>query len=207
MKAQEVLNKIKGIVGVELAEVPVVEMTESVKLAEMKLENGTVLEAEKFEKGESVFIVSDDERIALPVGEYVLEDSRLLVIEEEGLIADVREVSDEVPAKEEDMKEETVLAEGDDEADVADWAGMEKRIKQLEDAIADLKADKENKVEASEEVKEEIKEEVELSTETVETTETAEPIKHSPEVKEEGFKMDKKNYPNTLMNRIYAKLN
>ena len=62
MKAQEVLNKIKGIVGVELAEVPVVEMTESVKLAEMKLENGTVLEAEKFEKGESVFIVSDDER-------------------------------------------------------------------------------------------------------------------------------------------------
>ena len=197
MKAQEVLNKIKGIVGVELAE-------EKVNLAEMKLQNGTVLEAEKFEKGESVFIKSDDERIALPVGEYVLEDSRLLVIEEEGLIGDVREVSDDVPAKEEDMKEETVLAEGDDEADVADWAGMEKRIKQLEDAIADLKSSKENKVDASEEVKEEIKEEVELSTETVETTE---PIKHSPDVKEEGFKMDKKNYPNTLMSRIYSKLN
>ena len=197
MKAQEVLNKIKGIVGVELAE-------EKVNLAEMKLQNGTVLEAEKFEKGESVFIKSDDERIALPVGEYVLEDSRLLVVEEEGLIADVRDVSDDVPAKEEDMKEETELAEGDDEAAVYDWAGMEKRIKQLEDAIADLKASKENKMSASEEVKEEIKEEVELSTET---TETAEPIKHSPEVKEEGFKMDKKNYPNTLMNRIYAKLN
>ena len=197
MKAQEVLNKIKGIVGVELAE-------EKVNLAEMKLQNGTVLEAEKFEKGESVFIKSDDERIALPVGEYILEDSRLLVVEEEGIIADVRDVSDDVPAKEDDMKEETELAEGDDEAAVYDWAGMEKRIKQLEDAIADLKADKENKVDASEEVKEEIKEEVELSTETVETTE---PIKHSPEVKEEGFKMDKKNYPNTLMNRIYAKLN
>ena len=194
MKAQEVLNKIKGIVGVELAE-------EKVNLAEMKLQNGTVLEAEAFEKGESVFIVSDDERIALPVGEYVLEDSRLLVIEEEGLIGDVREVSDDVPAKEEDMKEETELAEGDDEADVADWAGMEKRIKNLEIAVSKLKEDK---VEASEEVKEEIKEEVELSTETVETTE---PIKHSPEVKEEGFKMDKKNYPNTLMNRIYSKLN
>ena len=197
MKAQEVLNKIKGIVGVELAE-------EKVNLAEMKLQNGTVLEAEAFEKGESVFIKSDDERIALPVGEYVLEDSRLLVVEEEGLIADVRDVSDDVPAKEEDMKEETELAEGDDEAAVYDWAGMEKRIKQLEDAIADLKADKEDKVEASEEVKEEIKEEVELSTETVETTE---PIKHSPEVKEDTFKMDKKNYPNTLMSRIYSKLN
>jgi hypothetical protein len=191
MKALEVLEKIKGIVGIELAE--------EVKLAEMKLENGTVLEAEAFEKGESVFIVSDEERIALPVGEYVLEDSRLLVIEEEGLIADIREVSDEVPAKEEEMAEETELMP-EDEADVADWKGMEMRIKQLEDAIADLKADKENKVDASEE----IKEEVELSTETVETPE---PIKHSPEVKEEGFKMDKKNYPNTLMNRIYSKLN
>ena len=73
------------------------------------------------------------------------------------------------------------------------------RIQNLEDAIADLKADKEEMS-----VEEPVKEEVELSTETVETPE---PIKHSPEVKEEGFKMDKKNYPNTLMNRIYSKLN
>ena len=51
MKAQEVLNKIKGIVGVELAE--------KVNLAEMKLQNGTVVEAEKFEKGEAIFIKSD----------------------------------------------------------------------------------------------------------------------------------------------------
>ena len=32
--------------------------------------------------------------------------------------------------------------EYDEEADVADWKGMEKRIKNLEDAIADLKKDK-----------------------------------------------------------------
>ena len=188
MKAQEVLNKIKGIVGVELAE-------EKVNLAEMKLQNGTVLEAEAFEKGESVFIVSDDERIALPVGEYVLENGMLLVVSEEGVIADVREVSDEVPAKEEaeeEVKEE--MAEEDDM--MRDMMG---RIQNLEDAIADLKADKEEMS-----VEEPVKEEVELSTETVETPE---PIKHSPEVKEEGFKMDKKNYPNTLMNRIYSKLN
>ena len=93
MKANEVLNKIKSIVGVELAE--------EVNLAEMKLQNGTVVEAEKFEKGEAVFIKSDDEKIALPVGEYILEDGKLLVVEEEGLIADMRDVSDDVPAKEE----------------------------------------------------------------------------------------------------------
>jgi hypothetical protein len=201
MKAQEVLNKIKGIVGVEL--------TEKVNLAEMKLQNGTVVEAEKFEKGEAIFIKSDDEKIALPVGEYVLEDGRLLVVEEEGLIADMRDVSDDVPAKEEeDMKEEDLAEEKEDmmpedEAAVYDWAGMEKRIKNLEDAIADLKKDK---VEAAkEEIIEEVKEE--LSTEVELSTETAEPIKHSPELKEEGFKINKSNYPKTLQARIYEKLN
>jgi hypothetical protein len=201
MKAQDVLNKIKGIVGVELAE--------KVNLAEMKLQNGTVVEAEKFEKGEAIFIKSDEEKIALPVGEYVLEDGRLLVVEEEGLIADMRDVSDDVPAKEEeDMKEEDLAEEKEDmmpedEAAVYDWAGMEKRIKNLEDAIADLKKDK---VEAAkEEIIEEVKEE--LSTEVELSTETTEPIKHSPELKEEGFKINKSNYPKTLQARIYEKLN
>ena len=196
MKAQEVLNKIKGIVGVELAE--------EVNLAEMKLQNGTVIEAEKFEKGEAVFIKSDDEKIALPVGEYILEDGRLLVVEEEGLIADMRDVSDDVPAKEEEMSEETNLMP-DDEAAVYDWAGMEKRIKNLEIAVAKLKEAKEggdDKVEAAkEEVKEELSTEVELSSETVE------PIKHSPEIEDQGFKFEKNNYPKTLQARIYEKLN
>lgn len=196
MKAQEVLNKIKGIVGVELAE--------EVNLAEMKLQNGTVIEAEKFEKGEAVFIKSDEEKIALPVGEYILEDGRLLVVEEEGLIADMRDVSDDVPAKEEEMSEETNLMP-DDEAAVYDWAGMEKRIKNLEIAVAKLKEAKEggdDKVEAAkEEVKEELSNEVELSSETVE------PIKHSPEVEDQGFKFEKNNYPKTLQARIYEKLN
>ena len=196
MKAQEVLNKIKGIVGVELAE--------EVNLAEMKLQNGTVIEAEKFEKGEAVFIKSDEEKIALPVGEYILEDGRLLVVEEEGLIADIRDVSDDVPAKEEEMSEETNLMP-DDEAAVYDWAGMEKRIKNLEIAVAKLKEAKEggdDKVEAAkEEVKEELSTEVELSSETVE------PIKHSPEVEDQGFKFEKNNYPKTLQARIYEKLN
>ncbi len=206
MKAQEVLNKIKGIVGVELAE--------KVNLAEMKLQNGTVVEAEKFEKGEAIFIKSDEEKIALPVGEYVLEDGRLLVVEEEGLIADMRDVSDDVPAKEEDMKEEDLAEEKEDmmpedEAAVYDWAGMEKRIKNLEIAVAKLKEAKEggdDKVEAAkEEIIEEVKEE--LSTEVELSTETAEPIKHSPELKEEGFKINKSNYPKTLQARIYEKLN
>jgi len=203
MKANDMLNKIKTIIGG-------IELTEEVKeiqLAEMKLQNGTEVEAEEFKEGEAIFIKSDDERIAMPVGEYVLEDGRLLVVEEEGVIADFRDVSDDVPAKEE-ASEEEVTEELAEEADVADWEGMEKRIKNLEDAIADLKADK---VEASkEEIKEEIKEDVELETvkEELSAVETVAPVKHNPEAKNESkFTLKKNNYPQTLQSRIYEKLN
>ena len=89
MKSKDTLNKIKTLLNIE------------VKLMEMKLENGTIVSAETFEKGSEIFIVTDDEKVAMPVGEYILEDGKLLVVEEEGIIADMREVSDEVPAKEE----------------------------------------------------------------------------------------------------------
>jgi len=219
MKANDMLNKIKTIIGG-------IELTEEVKevqLAEMKLQNGTVVEAEEFKKDEAIFIKSDDERIAMPVGEYVLEDGKLLVVEEEGIIADMRDVSDDVPAKEE-ASEEEVKEEMEEEADVADWKGMEKRIKNLEDAIADLKADK---VEASEETKEDIKEDIveevkeELTEEVKEeikedvneevelsAVETVAPVKHNPEAKNESkFTLKKNNYPKTLQSRIYEKLN
>ena len=53
--------------------------------------------------------------------EYNLEDGRLLVVEEEGMIADVREVSDQVPAKEEEETtedlEETIETEVPEEVE------------------------------------------------------------------------------------------
>ena len=96
------LNEIKTLLNIE------------VKLMEMKLENGTIVSAEAFEKDNEIFIVTDDEKVAMPVGEYILEDGRLLVVEEEGMIADMREVSDEAPAKEEveeteDLEEEETV--------------------------------------------------------------------------------------------------
>jgi hypothetical protein len=217
MKANDMLNKIKTIIGG-------IELTEEVKeiqLAEMKLQNGTVVEAEEFKKDEAIFIKSDDERIAMPVGEYVLEDGKLLVVEEEGIIADMRDVSDDVPAKEEaseeEVKEEMAEEELDEEAAVYDWEGMEKRIKNLEDAIADLKADKvdapkevEATAELSEEIKEEIKEDVDVETvkEELSAVETVAPVKHNPEAKNESkFTLKKNNYPKTLQSRIYEKLN
>jgi len=195
------LNEIKTLLNIE------------VKLMEMKLENGTIVSAEAFEKGNEIFIVTDDEKVAMPVGEYILEDGKLLVVEEEGMIADMREVSDEAPAKEEiteDLEEEEEKKEMEEEADVADWKGMEKRIQNLEDAIADLKKDKveaedekEEEVEMTEEVKEEIVEEVK------EELSAVKPIKHNPEAKapQKTKVQFGKGQFNTTLDRVLSKLN
>jgi len=205
MKSTEMLNQIKTLLNIE------------VKLEEQKLENGTRVEAESFEKGKEIFILTDDEKVAMPVGEYLLEDGRLIVVKEEGIIDDMRDVSDDVPQKEEESKDETEDLEEkeeemDEEADVQDWAGMEKRIKNLEDAIADLKSkvgekNMEEEVEMNEEevsrqpksrtVKEEFNEELkeELS------QPAAQPIKHNPEAgnaKKEHFRIAPNRKPSTM---------
>lgn len=204
-KSTEMLNQIKTLLSIE------------VKLEELKLENGTVLTAEAFEKGKEIFIKTDDEEVALPKGEYSLEDGKVLVIEEDGVIADLKEEVKEEVKEEEEITSD--LAEEEEEADVQDWAGMEKRIKNLEDAIADLKADKEDKmsekeeeVEMSEEVKEEVKEGVkeELSAVKVDLSEaSAKPIKHNPEAKTE--KIEQKVYAQgkfqTTLSRVMNRIN
>jgi hypothetical protein len=198
MKANEMLNEIKTLLNIE------------VKLEEMKLENGTIVSAESFEKGKELFIVTDDEKVAMPVGEYLLEDGRLVVVEEEGMIADVREVSDEVPAKEseegeeitEDLKEEEYEEESDMMRD------MMGRIQNLEDAIADLKGDKENKMD-EEEMSIDSKP---LKSRTVkeEFSEAAvKPIKHNPESgnKKRNQVQFAKGKFNTTLDRVLNKLN
>ena len=204
------LNQIKTLLNIE------------VKLEEMKLENGTIVSAESFEKGKEIFIVTDDEKVAMPVGEYLLENGNLVVVEEEGKIADVREVSDEVPAKEEEsddkeITEDLAVEEEKEEemADVADWEGMEKRIQNLEDAIADLKADKESKMqeeEMSEESSEEvIEEKVEMSKEVQEqlSEPASKPIKHNPEGESKQMKKVEfgKGRFTTTLDRVLNKLN
>ena len=132
--------------------------------AEVKLDDGRVIatEDEQFMIGSKVFAIGDDgEAEALSAGSYTMENGNKLTIGDSSEILDLGEEkeAEDVEASEEELSEEPKeeLAE-DDEADVEDWAGMEKRIKNLEDAVADLKADK---VEASAEVSEETEEDSE----------------------------------------------
>ena len=89
------LNKVKEVLGVEAQEV---------KLAEATLANGTIIEAEEFAEGKEVFIVTEDERVPLPIGDYELEDGQILIVSEEGIIASIgaaEEAPEEAPAEEE----------------------------------------------------------------------------------------------------------
>ena len=214
MKSNKVIEKIKDVLN----------LNEEVKLEQTKLENGTIIEADSFEEGKEVFIVSDDENVAMPVGEYILEDSRLLVVEEEGVIADVREVSDEVPSKEteegeeitEDLKEEDLKDNDEDyaeEADVADWKGMEIRIKNLEDAIANIKSEENLKeelsaIEAGNNLTVELSQEIPVEVQAELNQPSADPIVSNPETKQtlSQFKIGANRKANT-MDRVLQNFN
>ena len=95
MKAIDMLNQIKETLGIELSD-------QKVELARMTLENGTEIEAESFESGQQVFIVSDSEdSVPLPIGEYTLDSGEKLSVTEEGIIGEIKEAGSEEPAEEE----------------------------------------------------------------------------------------------------------
>jgi hypothetical protein len=129
--------------------------------AEMKLDDGRIIatEDEQFMIGSKVFAISDDgEASSLEAGSYTMENGNKMTIGDSSEILDLGEEkeAEDVEASEEELSEEVSEESKEEElaeeADVADWKGMEIRIKNLEDAVADLKADK---VEASAELSEE----------------------------------------------------
>jgi hypothetical protein len=112
MNLQDVFKKI------ELALTP-----EKVELATMVLADGAQLEAEVFEAGANVFLVDGEgEKVAVPVGEYKLEDNRILVIEEEGIIKEIKEaeMEESVEVEVEAAEEEAPAAE----MTIGDLVGM-----------------------------------------------------------------------------------
>ena len=137
----DIKEKILVALGLNKAE-------DEIKLAwQGKSDDGTIFvsTAEELESGVDFSVLTEDgTTILAPIGTYRLESGVSVRISEEGVVAEVIESeTEEKEEASEEVKEE--LAEEDDkdnydeEADVADWQGMEKRIKNLEDAVADLK--------------------------------------------------------------------
>ena len=152
-----VINQIKTLLGME------------VKLAQMALENGTIIEAEMFEAGASVFIVNEEDRIALPVGEYKLEDGMILIVAEEGIIAEIKEavVEEETPEAEVEVEVEQEMTEVKEPKRVIESVTKEMFFAEIDSLKKEIEALKL------------AKEDVILGEQTVELS--AEPLTHNPE--------------------------
>ena len=194
MKPSEMLNQVKTLLGME------------VKLEQMNLENGTVLEADAFEVGNEVFIVNEEDRIALPVGDYVLENGQILVVEEEGLIKEI---------KSENNEEEEIEVEAEEEKKEEMGYATKEELAEVKSMIEEIKAmlePKEEKEEMSEEVKQELSSDVvneipeEVKQELSEPA--AEPINTNAEVSktEVKFNIASKRKMSTL-DRVMSKIN
>ena len=220
MKATEVLKRIMT----ELSSVKEETVVE-VKFAQMNLENGTVLEAEAFEAGNEVFIVNEEDRIALPVGEYTLADGNMLYVMEEGIIGEIKSAEAEA---EEEVAEVAAEPVAELEAEVpgnpkkiveshttethfAEEVPMEEKIKAIvmpiiEEVKAELSAIREEMGYAKEKMSAVEAENKELKTE-LSAQSAAKPIKHNPEVAPKAEVKFATRKPQTAMNRVLSKLN
>jgi len=204
MKSNNVIEKIKDVLN----------LNEEVKLEQAKLDNGTVIEADSFESGVEVFIVTEDEKVALPIGEYILEDGKILVVAEEGLIAEIKD--DEA---EEETEEEEVEVEAAEEEEESLGYATKEELAEVKDMIEEIKAMLEPKEDLSEDLGNLLTEElakhekVELNEVPVEVQAelnepSAEPIVSNPEVKKAISKFSvSKNRKSTTIDRVMARLN
>ena len=164
MNEKTILNKVRTLLGLE------------VKLETMLLSDGvSMLEADVFEAGQPVFILTEDEqRIPVPVGEYELEDMRILVVIEEGVISEVREAAE----VEEEVVEETPAVEEEVEA-TTETATPKKTIESI------VKESFFSEIELLKKENEELK--AKLSAQTPEVAEEVAPVELSEEPKPISF--------------------
>ena len=206
MKATEVLKRIMT----ELSSVK--EETVEVKFEQMTLENGTVLEAEAFEAGNEVFIVNEEDRIAVPVGEYTMADGRILYVTEEGLIAEIK--TEEAEAEEEAVEVEVEASEETPEVveeTLAEEMPMEDKIKEIvmpmvEEIKAELSAIREEMGAYKEKMSAVEEENANLKTE-LSSQSAAKPIKHNPENAPKAEVKLASRRPQTSFDRVLAKMN
>lgn len=185
MKANNILNRI-------LAELSSIR---EVKFAQMTLENGAVLEAELFEAGNEVFVLSGEDRVAAPVGEHLLADGRILVITEEGVIAEIKEA----PAAEEVVEVEvpTELAEVEEAPAVV--AIIEKVLEEIAMMREEMKGMREEMGGYAK------KEEMAAVKAELSAAPAAKAIKHNPETKQ--VQKMSSNRPERAIDRVLARIN
>lgn len=182
-----VITEIKKLLGMEI------------KLEQMALDNGTIIEAELFEAGQAVFIVNGEDRVALPIGEYTLDNGMILVVEVEGEIKEIKEAIVEAPVEE-------AAPEVEVEVEAAQTATAKKVI---ESTVRESHFSKED-VDALKLEIESLKTEL-ASMKNVEVTEvvelSAQPLTHNPDAKPNVEKvLFSQNRTMTTFDRVMNKI-
>jgi hypothetical protein len=191
MNTNQTLNKVRTLLGIEI------------KLEQMKLDNGAVFEAEVFEAGAEIFVVADEERVAVPVGEYKTEDGMVIVIEEEGIIGEIKDAESEeeeaeAPVQEEEVVEEEMSTESASPKKIVKSISEEMFFSEIEKLRNEINELKLSKVE----VKEVEEVSVELSSDEVEV------INHNPENKtsEKELNLYSQKGKNNVLNNIFKQI-
>ena len=203
-KTKNILNEVRTLLGIK------------VELEKMELENGAVLESDSFESGAEVFIIVDEDKVALPVGEYETKDGKVIVVSEEGVIAEIKDASEEEEAPVEEAPVEEDMAEDEEVADVKEEEEVpaDDDIKNVINAIVEemgmlkaeiekLKGGESEDLSTEEVVTEELSSDVEVEL-------SAEPISHTPDNtvnKKEQHLHAEKASKNSTLNRVFNNLN
>lgn len=156
MTSTEIINKVKALLS-----------SEKVKLGSLKSKDESVtfeFEGEMLMVDKPVYIKSPDgENVLVPVGEYELENDLVMVVSEEGIVTEIKEVESEPELEtDEEMKKE----EEKEYMSKDDFDSLVKVVADLAEKVQKLSAEKE------EAPKEEVK---------VEASAEPEIVKHSPE--------------------------
>jgi hypothetical protein len=198
MEYKSTKNRVKAVLGFQI------------NLAQMKLEDGvTIIEAEEFAPDFSVGIVTADGVVPMPIGEYTLEDGKVLVVAVEGIIAEVKDAMPEEPAQEAPV-EVNVEAEASPQAPapqakrVVESVSKETFFAEIEKLRTELSLQI-NEVKAENESLKSEKEALEVKLNSNE--EGAEPIVQNPEAEEkvQGFSFGQ-NRPESIQDKVYEKM-
>ena len=193
MNLNEVFKKIEMALTPSEEAAPVEEV--KVEMAMMRLANGVMIEAESFEAGQNVFLVGeDDEKVAAPVGEHELEDGRVMVIEEEGVIAEIREAAAEEEAPEVEVEVEQA-AEEEEEMSYVTKEEFESAIVEIKELIAGMMPQEEEM--SAEEDK------VEMS---IDEAPAAKKVAAAPVEKKVEMNRYAKKAPQNTLSRVLSKL-
>lgn len=192
MKPTEMLSQIKTLLSAK------------VSLAQQTLEDGvTVIEAEAFEAGQAIFIVSDEERIALPIGDYLTSEGKTIIVSEEGKIAEIKEAAAEETEeiKEEELEEDIIVEDVPEAAAEEVAAIVEAVVEVIAPVIEEVK-------EQMEELKQKLADMEDKKEKMSSQKPARKPMKHNPETQQKVAQnlYAQSNNSNTTKDRVFNKL-